>query len=363
MRHLCETAGYRGFRIDPNLGEGRLRIGIDLMGSDTSPSILFEAVLQVAEQLDPTSSLIVLATQDVVDELTRHIHPIVKSAKTGRIIFHVAQEVITSGDDPLTAVRRKKNSSLVLGIRMLKKRQIDAFVSAGNTGALLTSASLSLPMLKGISRPGLLAVLPTQTGTVAIVDVGGNVSCKAHHLVQFAHMGAAYQCCTLGIELPKVGLLNIGVESKKGTLEVRQAYQMLQAYLQETAAHGLTPKMHFLGNIEGREVFQGKADVIVTDGFTGNVLLKTAEGVSSFIFGYLKEIYKQAPSERFIRVMNDLQMQFNYAEYPGAILCGVDGIVVKCHGHSSARAMFNGIRGAVHLVKKQFVSGLKEQLV
>jgi glycerol-3-phosphate acyltransferase PlsX len=338
-----------------------LRIGIDLMGSDRSPIVLFEAVLQAAELLDASSSLVVLATREVVDEISRHHPSFAGSPSKGKILFHVVPDFIAMNDEPLFAIRHKKNSSLIVGIRLLKKRHIEAFVTAGNTGALIASATLSLPMLPGIKRPALLAVLPTQSGSVAVIDVGGNVSCKAHHLVQFAHMGAAYQRCNLGLEAPKVGLLNIGVESKKGTSEVRQAYQILQSQSQELVAQGLLPRMHFFGNVEGREVFQGKVDVLVTDGFSGNVLLKTTEGLSLFIFDSLLENYSGS-TEAFKQSLNEMRQYFNYAEYPGAILCGVDGIIVKCHGNSSAKAMFNSLKGAIQLIHKQLLAKIKEQL-
>lgn len=339
-----------------------MRIGVDLMGSDSSPEVLFEAVLQMADRLGVASTLVVFATKEAVEALSAKAFPHLSKAGTARIEFHIAEEVIAMGDEPLYAVRHKKGSSLVLGVRLLKKRHIDALVCAGNTGALIASARLALPMLPGINRPALLAILPTQNGSVAVIDVGGNVSCKAHQLVQFAHMGAAYQRCMQGIELPKVGLLNIGIESKKGTLEIRQAYQILKDQSEELAALGLLPKMAFLGNIEGREVFQGKVDVLVTDGFTGNVLLKTTEGAASFIFSYMQESIKMANSTSLQSTVLQVERYFNYAEYPGAIVCGIDGVAVKCHGNSSSQAMFNGIKGAVNLIKKDVVAQIKKQL-
>lgn len=311
------------------------------MGSDNSPRILFEGVLRAAAEL-PTATLIVIGTHSALREL-QAVTNIPKHVQ-----FVAVKDAISMSEDPLRAVSSKKESSIVTGIRLLKKMQIDAFVSAGNTGALLTSATLQLPRLPGIKRPALLVCLPTITGTVAVLDVGGNVSCKSQHLVQFAHMGAAYQRCSEGIETPLVGLLNIGVEPKKGTSSVREAYQMLSS-LQD-------PKMKFLGNVEGRDVFQGKIDVLVTDGFTGNVLLKTAEGVSSFIFDHVREMMTETAS------LQNLQRFFSYTEYPGAFICGVEGIVMKCHGNSTARAMLNSIKGAAKLVEKGVIAHIKSQL-
>lgn len=323
-----------------------MRIGVDLMGSDTSPQVLFEAVLQAIELLESNDTLVIFSTKDIIDYLSIPLEVKLK------IEICIAKDLILMSDDPLVAVRSKKKSSIILGIKELRRRTLDAFVSAGNTGALIAASALYLSKLLKLNRPALLALLPTQKGSVAVIDVGGNISCKAEHLVQFAEIGSAYQSCNLDIDAPTVGLLNIGTESKKGTLEVQQAYQMLKSQEEKQFLLSSKPKMLFVGNIEGREVFQGKVDVLVTSGVTGNVLLKTAEGVAAFIF-------EQLPKDEQIL---KLQKQFSYAEYPGAILAGIDGIVIKSHGDSSARAMYNSIKGAITLHRKDFLSKIKERL-
>ncbi len=262
-------------------------------------------------------------------------------------------------DEPVLAVSRKKESSLVVGIRLLKRHKIHAFVSAGNTGALIASAAIQLPRLHGIKRPALLVSLPTVSGTVAVLDVGGNVQCKAHHLVQFAQMGAAYQSCSEGIAIPAVGLLNIGLEPKKGTSAVREAYQVLLQQQNDSPDQ----RMRFIGNVEGREVFQGKIDVLVTDGFTGNVLLKTTEGVSSFIFDFIQDTLQNSQNKEVTDALVNMRRYFSYAEYPGAFVCGVEGIVVKCHGDSSSRAMLNGIKGAANLIATDVLTRMKDMLI
>lgn len=182
--------------------------------------------------------------------------------------------------------------------------------------------------------------------------MGGNVSYKAHHLVQFAQLGVAYQRCTRQMSHPRVGLLNIGVESKKGTSEVRQAYELLQAL-------GREGKITFIGNVEGKEVFQGGADVLVTDGFTGNVLLKTSEGAASFILQELrKTLEKMIPQEQAF-VWHSFAHQFDLEEYNGAVVCGVDRVVIKCHGHSSPRGLFQGVKKAIELVEQRFIEKIK----
>jgi phosphate acyltransferase len=318
------------------------------MGSDSPPSLLFEAILSAARFFDPSITFVVLATQEIVSDISRIPYPGLQA----RIEYIVVSDFIAMGDEPLSAIRYKKTSSLLVGIKLLRKRLIQGFVFAGNTGALITAAKLYMPMLTGINRPALLATLPTQAGPIAVIDVGGNVSYKALHLLQFAKMGAVYQCCTKGIKIAKVGLLNIGIESKKGTSELRQAYQILKETQNDL--------FHFIGNIEGRDIFKGEADVLVTDGFTGNVLLKSSEGVASFIFDYIKAATLSQASLK--PMLQDLYRPFDYAEYVGGILCGVEGVVVKCHGHSSAKAFFSGIKGAVHLVQQRLVERIKHQL-
>lgn len=330
-----------------------MRIGIDLMGSERSPAILFEAIEQVVSDF-PEVNFTAFVTQPALEDILLH-HPLQKSTVPRRLEFQIVTDVIEMHDDPIEAIRQKRNSSLILGMKLLKKRQLDGFITTGNTGALIAGATLSLPRLPGIKRSALLATLPTEKGNVAIIDVGGNVSCKAGHLVQFAQMGAAYQRCCQGIERPRVGLLNIGVESRKGTAEVRQAYQLLM----ECRNH---ERMEFVGNVEGREVFLGAADVIVTNGFSGNILLKASEGVSFFILQQLKQVLKETAPDMRQAILNPLQQQFDYEEHHGAIVCGVDCVVVKCHGQSSPKGLLNGVRGAIQLVQSGFINEMKHQM-
>ena len=323
-----------------------LRIAIDILGSDSSPHTLFEGVLKASLNLDSSLIFLVLSNSSVIKQLSAS-YPSLPS----NIQFHEVQEEILMSDEPLSVVRHKKNSSLVKGIRLLKRKEVDAFISTGNTGAMIVSATLSLPRLKGIKRPALLASLPTQKGSVVVVDVGGNVSCKAQQLVQFAHLGAAYQRYLGGIKTPRVGLLNIGIESKKGTSEVRQAYQMLSLQKSDKS-------LNFVGNLEARDIFKGDIDVLITDGFTGNVMLKTIEGFSFLILDALKDWMNKETHEN----LKKFKKTFNYNNYQGAILCGIEGIVVKCHGNSSAEGFYNGICGVVDLYKKDFIKKIKKEL-
>lgn len=313
------------------------------MGGDNPPELLFPAIIQAASQLSSDQSLIVIATPSVIKQLRELNTP---AEVRRRFSYKECEDVITMEDDPLTAVRRKKKSSLAIGMGLLKDKSIDALVSCGNTGALIASAAIVLPLFQGISHPALLATLPTEKGPVAVLDVGGNVVSKSEQLVRFALLGAAYQRAVLGIKSPKVGLLNVGVESGKGTHEVRQAYESLKV----EHAFGF----QFFGNVEARDLFKGTVDVLVTDGFTGNILLKTAEGVASFILDSLKEKIKAEAG------FNDLKSRFNYAEYPGAVVCGVDGLVIKVHGDATAASLLSSIFNAIDCVKKNVISSLSE---
>lgn len=329
-----------------------MRIAVDLMGSDSSPEILFQGVIQAAKQLETTCSILVIATRTVIDGLG--VPPIIHGAS---IEYEPVYEAISMAEEPLFAISFKRKSSIVVGMHLLKKRRIDAFVSSGNTGALIASATLQLPHLPGIKRPALLASLPTAKGFVAVLDIGGNVLCKAQHLFQFAKMGAAYQSCSMGIKAPTVGLLNIGTEPKKGTSAIREAYQLLSRYSEESSER----KLKFVGNIEGRDVFNGTVDVLVTDGFTGNVLLKTAEGISSYIFNCFENSFGNQQAD-FQKALESIKNQFNHSEYPGAFLCGIEGIVVKCHGNSTTSSIVNSITGAANLIKQDIISKMHEIL-
>ena len=232
---------------------------------------------------------------------------------TNKIEFVAASEVIEMNEAPLLAVRRKKDSSMAVGARLLKEGKIDALVSTGNTGALIATALFHLSRLPNVDRPALLALLPTAVRGVAVLDVGANLYPKPHHLIDFARIGLAYRKAAHNIEDGKVGLLNIGVEEEKGTAQLKEGYTLLQEEFGDA----------FLGNVEGREVYEGKVDVLVTDGFTGNVFLKTSEGVSSFLVDYLKKHFGSKAGEE---VAHELHTQFNYAQYPGALLAGLDGV-------------------------------------
>jgi phosphate acyltransferase len=260
-----------------------------------------------------------------------------------------ARQQVEMDESPLEAVRRKRDSSLAIGIQMLRDGEGSAFITLGNTGALVATSALLLPRLPGIERPALLARMPTRQGEVVVLDVGAQVAPSPHQLVQYAQMGVAFCQVVAGIENPTVGLLNIGEEAGKGTAAARQAYQALEA----AAPHH---KLRFLGNVEGREVFQGKVDLLVTDGFTGNVFLKSSEGVCAFLLEYLLPLAGDA-------LKQELNRFARYVREPsGALLCGVDGLVMKCHGASSPAALVQTLPVAFDWIQRGLISAMKQQL-
>lgn len=299
------------------------------MGSDRSPVELYEAVHHAAK-LNPAFQFIIILTEQALLEIGAKLPPNIKAK--------VTPDVITMGDEPLRAIKNKKASSLLVGVKMVKKKKIDALITAGNTGALIASATLSLRKNPNIKRPALLATLPTLKGPVSVLDVGGTVQCKAPLLAQFASLGVEYHRKAYSIPRPRFGLLNIGVESKKGTSERQVAYELLEK---------LSIDGTFIGNVEGRDLFSGNIDVIVTDGFSGNILLKTAEGAASYIFESMGSQLPDSLQPELAKVYK----KFDWMEHPGAIVIGVEGILIKCHGSSNPKALLSGIQGAIKLLQ------------
>lgn len=328
-----------------------LHLVVDIMGSDTNPLQLFEGAMKAAHELQKKCRLTILATSSVINKCQQISHP-------SNIEFKEVEEEVLMEDSPLLIVRRKFRSSMAMGVGYIKERLADGFVTAGNTGAITAFASLELEPLPLIDRPALLATLPTEIGKVAILDVGANISFRPQYLMQFALIGAIYQKVYHNIEKPKIGLLNIGGEATKGTPVVRQAYEYFNHYAERFEEQNL----FFEGNVEARDVFEGKVDVLVTDGFTGNVFLKTCEGVSSFIIDQISKRFINIKNQLSNAKFNQLEKYLDYAEYPGAVMLGVDGVIVKCHGCSSSLAMSNAIIGAYHLAENQIIEKIKGHL-
>lgn len=316
-----------------------MRIGVDLMGSDSSPMLLFEGVQQAKKTVGSDVVFHLYATKDVVAFI-----------KDQDLVVNEVPDFILMKENPLEAVRRKRNASLMCMMRDLADGTIDVAISAGSTGALITASTVLLPRLPGVRRPGLMAVLPSKGGGIAALDVGGFVEPRLEHLVQFARWGAAYQMIMKNVTTPRVALLNIGSEELKGT----QRVQLLYSSLQQIHEKG---QIEFVGNVEGRSVFESGIDVLVADGFTGNIFLKTVEGVSEYLLDQLHALLGDSQATDSIA---RFAKQTRYDAYAGALVAGMEGLVIKCHGRSTARAMSSAILGAVELYCCRLIPQLKD---
>ncbi|HTE17412.1 MAG TPA: phosphate acyltransferase PlsX [Armatimonadota bacterium] len=322
-----------------------MRIALDAMGSDRAPAVEVEgAVGALLDRSDDVRVVLVGDRDKIEAELARF-----PNAPRDRLEIHHASEVIEMGEAPATAIRRKRDSSIVVGVNLLKAGEVDAFISAGSTGAVMAASLVTLRSIPGVDRPPVGARIPTSKGTCLAVDVGANVDCKPHQLVQFAQLGSVYAEDMLGIDNPRVGLLNIGTEPEKGNEVVVEAYGLLEK----------TPHLNFIGNIEGREIVSGKCDVLVADGFVGNVMLKFYESVAGLITGMLKRELSEAGIQLDLdRIFRSL----DYAGIGGAPLLGVNGVVIICHGGSPPLAIRNAIEVAAQSVQRRMVEHMAARL-
>jgi len=325
-----------------------VRISIDAMGGDNAPAEIIKGTVAAVQSMSDLYAVLV-GREDVVKS---HLAEPVSN----RISIVHADEAIEPGEDPLVAIRKKKNSSMLMALDMLKQKKVDACVSAGNTGAFMSGALFGVGRIKGIQRPALAPLLPTLTGCVMLIDCGANADCKSEFLVQFAQMGSIYMNRVMGVDRPRIGLLNIGVEEEKGSAVYKEAHRMLKKSL-----------LNFVGNIEGRDALNGSVDVIVSDGFAGNILLKTAEGVAMYIFTLLKkELTASLPRKIAAMVLKkgfrNVKAKLDYTEYGGALLLGIDGVTVKAHGSSNAAAFESAMRQAKAAVEKGVVGSIKQLL-
>jgi glycerol-3-phosphate acyltransferase PlsX len=318
------------------------KIIVDGFGGDNAP---VEAVLGAVEALSEDSGLEIVITGDGAK-----IKQILKNNNIPQnprlTVFH-APETVTNEDDPISAVKRKKNSSLVAGLSLVAEGKGGAFVSGGNTGAVLTGATLIIKRIRGIKRAALCPEIPTVNGSAVIIDVGANAECKAEFLPQFAAMGAVYAKEILGIQNPKAGLINIGVEAHKGTGTVVEAYRLLEK----------AENINFVGNIEARDILNGYADVLVSDGWTGNIALKSVEGTASVLMNMLKDVFYESALTKMAALflkkgLKNFKKRFDHTEAGGAALLGLNAPVIKAHGSSDRKNFKNAILFAAGLCEK-----------
>ncbi|MGE6753148.1 phosphate acyltransferase PlsX [Rossellomorea sp. NPDC071047] len=324
-----------------------MKLAVDAMGGDHAPK---EIVLGVKRALSEFNDIEVILYGDE-NQIKQYITPV------DRLTIVHTDEVIEATDEPVRAVKRKKNASMVLMAQSVNNGEADACISAGNTGALMTAGLFIVGRIDGIERPALAPTLPTLDGKgFLMLDLGANVDAKPEHLLQYAIMGSIYAEKVRGINNPRVGLLNIGTEEKKGNELTKRTFQLLKE-----------APIHFIGNVESRDLLEGPADVVVTDGFTGNMVLKTIEGTALSVFSMLKKTFTASTKNKLAAglVKNDLKQMKNmldYTEYGGAGLFGLKAPVIKAHGSSNEVALYNAMRQAREMVKHKVSNTIKDAI-
>lgn len=327
-----------------------IRIAVDGMGGDYAPQVVVDGAVLAANDFANLEIILVGQPDALKAELNRH------KVVGGKIVIEPASEVITMGDSPVQAIRKKKDSSMIVSIDLLKRGKADAFVTAGNTGAAMAAATLQLGLLAGIRRPGIAISTPTLHGISIAIDVGANINPSPEELYQYAVMADIYARSIYNKKNPSIGLLNIGEEESKGTEVLKEAYKLLR-----------DSSLNFVGNIEGRDFFTGKVDCIICDGFVGNVVLKMCESMLETALTLLSREIKKNPISIFGAwlcqpALEAIRKETNYEEAGGAPLLGVNGRVIISHGISSARAIRNAIRVAGEAVTKKVNERIVEEV-
>lgn len=327
-----------------------MRIGVDAMGGDYAPQAIVRGALEALPSMNGHELVLVGDEKAIQQELERSGAPAADKVR----VVHTSQ-VIGMDEVPVEAVRQKKDSSICRMAQMAAQGELDGVISAGNTGAFAAASQLRMRLLPGVSRTGIAVVIPSFTGPIVLCDAGANLAPKPHHLVQYAHMAGAYAKHVLKVDRPRVALMSVGEEDVKGTTLVKSAHEMLRA----------TPRVNFVGNVEGRDLFRGGCDVVITDGFVGNIVLKLIEGLAEGLFKTIaKEIALASPelAKNFDPVIKRVWANHDYAEYGGAPLLGVDGACIICHGRSDHVAIRNAVRVAIEYLDKNVNSVIAAEL-
>ncbi len=326
-----------------------MRIGVDGMGGDHAPSVVVKGVIDAAREYN--LDIAIVGPEDILRKEFAKYKNVPKNIE----IIH-ASEVIGMDELPVMSVRKKKDSSLNVLVNLAKEGKVDAIFSAGNTGAMVCASTLGLRLLEGVERPGIAIIFRGLHGTSMIADVGANIAPKPTHLVQYAIMCDAYSRYILHKQNPSIGLLNVGEEETKGTEFVKETHQLLSS-----------SKLNFIGNVEGRHIFDAKVDIIICDGFIGNAVLKVSEGIAENLVTLLKKEFNKNIMRRLmgllcIPVFKALKKDLDYSEYGGAPLLGVDGICIIGHGRSNAKAIKNAVRVANEFAAQQVNQHIVESI-
>ena len=334
-----------------------MKIVLDAMGGDNAPDANIKGAVNAINKVK--AEVVLVGKEDVIRSKVKEFYGKEIEEISDRLKIRNATETIEMEDTPTVAIKRKKDSSMVVGFKMLKEDEGDVFISAGNSGALLTGATLIVGRIKGIDRPALAGILPAYKSQLLLIDAGSNTNCKPINLLQFAQMSTIYLRNTYGIEKPAIGLLNIGTEETKGNELVRESYQLLKEKSEELG-------INFVGNVEGRDAFTGKIHAIVTDGFTGNVFLKTTEGLGKFVKKTLTESLTKNLLSKILAIpalpaIKRFSKTMDYKSYGGALFLGVKKPVVKAHGSSDALLFEYTIIQAEKFVENKAVDKMIEE--
>lgn len=325
-----------------------IKIAVDGMGSDNSPRSEIDGAIQAVREYGVH---IILVGKEPI------LGPLLKAQARGLDIeIRHASEVVTMDEPPTAALRKKRDSSIRVAADLVRDGEASGLVSAGNTGAVMATSKMVIGTVPGVDRPALATVLPTLKGPAVLLDVGANVACKPHHLVQFAIMGHLFSKKIVGVASPRVGLMSVGEEESKGNDLTKEVHKALKEI-----------RLNFIGNVEGRDIYNGRADVIVCDGFTGNVALKTSEGLIEAVLQLLKQELSRNLKTKVGALLSQqsfkrLKRRLDYAEYGGAPLLGLRGVSIICHGRSNSNAIKNAIRVAKEFTENQVSSILEEEL-
>ena len=330
---------------------------LDAMGGDNAPDATIKGAVKAIDQIK--AKLMLIGNEDIIKSKIKEFYNKDISEISDRLEIRNATETIEMEDVPTQAIKRKKDSSMVVGFNMLKTGEGDVFISAGNSGALLTGATLLVGRIKGVDRPALAGILPAYKSRLVLMDCGSNTNCKPINLLQFAQMSSIYLKTTLGVKNPRVGLLNIGTEETKGNELTKESYKLLKEKSEELG-------INFIGNVEGRDAFSGSVDIVVTDGFTGNIFLKAVEGLGKFVKRSLTESLKKNILSKIaalpsLPAIKRFSKTVDYKEYGGALFLGVNKPVVKAHGSSDEKLFEFTIKQAEQFVENKAVDKLIEE--
>ena len=327
---------------------------LDAMGGDNAPDANIKGAVKAINQIK--AEIVLIGKEEVIKSRIKQIYGKEIEEISTRLKIQNATETIEMVDTPTIAIKRKKDSSMVVGFKMLKEGKGDVFISAGNSGALLTGATLLVGRIKGIDRPALAGILPAYKSRLVLIDSGANTNCKPINLLQFAQMSTIYIRNTFGVQKPRIGLLNIGTEETKGNELTKESYMLLKEKAEELG-------VNFIGNIEGRDAFSGEVDAIVTDGFTGNIFLKAIEGLGKFVKRSLKEslmknLLSKLAAVPTLPAIKRFSKTMDYKSYGGALFLGVKKPVVKAHGSSDEILFEFTIKQAEQFVNNKTVDNL-----